>query len=178
MVDVRFQDNDLEGVSQVSITDNGCGINKETLLLKFTPVFSSNKSNSSQVDPRNSSITHRRNGIGRFAFFTFAEQAEWSTVYAVGDRHYKYTITIHQDSLDKYHNSDVAETDDPIGTTVTFYNFSNKGFDLYELKRYLSLEFAWYLELNKNQGAAITIDDQLLDYSDFLAYRETKQYIY
>jgi len=178
MIDVCFQDNGLEGISQVSITDNGCGISKETLLLKFTPVFSSNKSNSGQVDPRNSSITHGRNGIGRFTFFTFAEQAEWSTVYAVGDRHYKYSITIHQDSLDKYHDSDVAETDDPIGTTVTFYNFSNKEFEFYELKKYLSLEFAWYLELNKNQGSVITIDGQLLDYSGFLAYSETKQYDY
>lgn len=178
MVSVYFQSNDLEGISQFSITDNGCGISKETLRLKFTPVFSSNKSNSDQVDSRNSSIIHGKNGIGRFTFFTFAEQAEWSTVYEVGGKHYRYSITIHQDSLDKYHDSDVVETDDPIGTTVIFYNFSSKEFDLSELKNYLSLEFSWYLELNKNQKFVIAIDDQLLDYSDLLAHSETNQYVY
>lgn len=177
-VNLNFQGNDLQGVSLFSITDNGSGISKETLILKFTPVFNSNKSNSSQVDPRNSSITHGRNGVGRFTFFTFAEQAEWTTVYADEGHHYKYSITIHRDTLDKYYDSDVIETDDPVGTTVTFHNFFNTNFDFSELNKYLSLEFAWYLELNKERGFCITINNQRLDYSALLAHSETKQYIY
>ena len=177
-VDVSFQSNKLKGISQVSITDNGVGISRETLLSKFTPIFASNKLHSNRVDPRNSSMTHGKNGIGRFTFFTFAEQAKWSTVYADGDRHYQYSIEIHQDSLDKYRDSDVTETDDGIGTTVTFYNFSNKEFELRELREYLVLEFAWYLELNKNHKFNIRIDGQLLDYSSVLAHSETKEYVY
>lgn len=177
-IDVSFQSNDLQGISQVSITDNGCGISKETLLFKFTPVFDSNKLTLSQVDPRSSSITHGRNGVGRFTFFTFADRAEWSTVYADGDRHYKYTIEICQDSLDKYRDSDETETNDSVGTTVTFYDFANKEFEFQDLREYLSLEFAWYLELNKDRKFNITIDGQLLNYSGLLAHSETKHYIY
>ena len=177
-VDVSFLENDLHGISQIVISDNGCGISKETLLLKFTPVFASNKANSNQVDSRNSSITHGKNGVGRFTFFTFAERAVWSTVYAENGKHYKYSIEIHCDSLDRYHDGDIIETNEPVGTTVTFFEFSAKDFDFQELRKYLSLEFAWYLELNAHRQFLLTIDGQALDYSGLLAHKEAAQYRY
>ena len=175
---INFQENDLHGIERVSISDNGCGISKETLLLKFTPVFDSNKATLNPAGSKNSSITHGKNGVGRFTFFTFSEKAVWSTVYADGDKHYRYSIEIQCDTLDKYRDSEKVETNEPIGTTVTFYNFSAKDFDFVELYKYLSLEFAWYLELNAKQNITLTIDDQALDYSQLLDDVETINYTY
>ena len=59
---INFQENDLHGIERVSISDNGCGISKETLLLKFTPVFDSNKATLNPAGSKNSSITHGKNG--------------------------------------------------------------------------------------------------------------------
>ena len=99
---INFQENDLHGIERVSISDNGCGISKETLLLKFTPVFDSNKATLNPAGSKNSSITHGKNGVGRFTFFTFSEKAVWSTVYADGDKHYRYSIEIQCDTLDNF----------------------------------------------------------------------------
>ena len=147
-------------------------------MLKFTPVFDSNKATLNPAGSKNSSITHGKNGVGRFTFFTFSEKAVWSTVYADGDKHYRYSIEIQCDTLDKYRDSEKVETNEPIGTTVTFYNFSAKDFDFVELYKYLSLEFAWYLELNAKQNITLTIDDQALDYSQLLDDVETINYTY
>lgn len=180
IVDVKFLRNSLGGISQVAISDNGMGISKETLLQKFTPVFTSNKAALSKIDSRNSSITHGKNGVGRFTFFTFATQAVWSTVYADarGDKHYKYSIEIESESLDRYRDSDIVETDDPVGTIVTFSDFSPDEFDFKALKDFLAFEFAWYLVLNSNRQFVLTIDGHALDYSNLLADQEKVQYSY
>lgn len=176
-IHICFSTNDLKGIASVVIQDNGVGIRKDSLLQKFTPVFSSQKSNALSAS-KNNSITHGKNGVGRFTFFTFAEQATWSTVYAKDGVHYTYTIDINNQSLDRYDDSEEINTLEPMGTTVRFENFYSKDFDIEELRKFLIHEFAWYLELNAERHFRILLDNETLDYTSILSEKVVEQFNY
>jgi hypothetical protein len=61
---------------------------------------------------------------------------------------------------------------------VELFGFDVKDFDESELVDFLTLEFAWYLELNKAFGYSILIDAVPLDYSRLLAICEDYSYKY
>ena len=177
-ISLTLQRNELGSVSAIRIDDNGYGINKDSLAIKFHPAFESNKVSSIGTDRKNSSIIHGRNGVGRFTFFVLAQHAIWTTVYEKDKKRYKYSIDINASFLNEYDDSDEYETIEPCGTSVALLNFDAKIFDETELVDYLRLEFAWYLELNKAQGYLILINGSPLDYMKLLEEREDCIYKY
>ena len=175
VVKVNFMYNALGGINGLQIIDNGYGINKDELPIKFKKIFESSKT-TSKIQKKNSSDTHGKDGVGRFSFFTFANAAFWETVYKHNNMRYMYTITINANSLEQYEDTDIEETEFPCGTKVVFLGFNDNKFSMLECKEFLMIEFAWFLELNINKSYAIIVDDQILDYSSVLAEKHEETY--
>lgn len=168
-VELNYESNDLGFVSKIEIIDNGYGINREQLAEKFSPFFDSQKAIEIE-SPKNTSAVHGKNGVGRLTFFKFAAEAIWHTVYEERKKRYEYFINIKFESINKYNSPDsgVREVKKKTGTAVTFYNILPDILDTNlneELTDFLCLEFGWYLELNKQNGFALTINGVPLDYS-------------
>jgi hypothetical protein len=176
-VRIDFVKGNLGNIEEIFIRDNGYGIRKDTLLEKFTPIFESNKA----LDMKklyNSSIVHGKNGVGRFTFFTFCDRAKWMTVYKRNGRNYTYNIEIDANSLNKYSDSDEVETGEAEGTIVHFLNFDARDFVYKDLYEFFILEFAWYLELNKEVGKRIFINGELFEYNQALHSRSNRIFQY
>ena len=175
VVNVDFLRNDYGGIIGLIIQDNGYGINKNELQMKFRKIFESNKS-VSKTTKKNSSETHGSNGVGRLSFYTFADSATWTTVYMEHKKNFMYDIAIEASSLDQFRHTDVKETDAPCGTTVYFLGFSDRKFILHECMEYLMLEFAWFLELNAVKEYSIFVDGKILEYSSILIEKIDESY--
>lgn len=143
-VNINILQNSIEGIEEISISDNGYGISFSQLNKKFKPFFESNKMIVRNSES-NSSSYHGKNGIGRLTFFTFAGQAKWETVYEENDKKYKYTIHIESDGLNDYRATKPEEVDEntELGTTVRFFGI-NEDFQVGLMKHFLSVEFCWF----------------------------------
>lgn len=91
--------NECDYISKITVIDNGTGIDGSNLSAKFKPFFQSEKIYDPEIKH---SATHGKNGVGRLTFFTFANMAEWETVYEKEGKHYQYTIVSTADNLDMY----------------------------------------------------------------------------
>lgn len=164
-VELTYSKNILGGIDGISIADNGYGIPKNELDKKFKPFFDSEKI-INPSEKRNISTIHGKNGVGRLTFYHFATSATWQTIYQdkVNKKRYKYIITINIDNLDNFNDEEMFETDEPIGTKVIFSNVYGLG-SIEDINKYLSSEFCWFLELNRNKEYTIKINGINLDYS-------------
>ncbi|MCK5724502.1 MAG: ATP-binding protein, partial [Gammaproteobacteria bacterium] len=167
-------------LKKLIIKDNGYGINHNELLSKFEPIFVSEKSGES-TNSKHTSTFHGKNGVGRFTFFTFANNATWTTIYNDNGLNFKYNIEISANRLEFFSGLEATPdiTNDLVGTTVKFTNFkrrkrknknSAKSVEL-EMVDYLKKEFCWYLELN-SPGTKIFLNDIELDYSSLIKDKE------
>lgn len=169
-VNVNYSTNTMGGIEELSIGDNGYGIPFNELEKKFTPFFDSEK----VIDPNEKKITstiHGKNGVGRLTFFQFANSASWTTVYKNEEGNFKYTITIDSNNLEHYSHSDTCPTLEPIGTIVTFRGLRVL-YSSEEIIEYLTLEFCWFLELNKDKNYKLKINGVTIDYSNCIGYKE------
>ena len=165
--------NELEKIYEISVTDNGHGIENHLLKTKFKPFFQSEK----VYDPEiKHSATHGKNGVGRLTFFTFATMAEWVTVYEKEGKNYQYKITAMSDSLDTYEASEETEVDIPTGTKVSFYNVNDSELSIESIKQSLAKEFCWFLELHKNDGYKIFINGEELSYEHLVIERKDHKF--
>lgn len=168
-VRLDYEANALGFVAKIEVSDNGYGIDRTKLSEKFSPFFDSQKAIEIE-SPKNTSAVHGKNGVGRLTFFKFATEATWHTVYAEKKKHYEYFINIKFGSINRYESPDSGrhEVKKLTGTTVTFHNILPDIIEARlqdELIPFLCLEFGWYLELNKDNGHALLINGQPLDYS-------------
>jgi hypothetical protein len=158
-VDVTAIANAWGGVEQLSIVDNGYGIDYDELGAKFVPYLVSEKTTGSENQHLTSAV-HGKNGVGRLTFFAFAHEATWTTVYARHGRRYKYSISIYADTLNTLSSSVPVETTEPTGTSVVFagvHTLTDGNFEG-NIREYLQREFAWYLELNRSKQYLVTIN--------------------
>jgi hypothetical protein len=171
-IEILHLDNDLGGIEEIVVRDNGVGIPNNLLKYKFIPFLESEKRFEMMNNKARSHI-HGRKGIGRLTFFHFATQAQWETVFSeIDGKRKKYTIQINANTLDDYLETEAISTEEPIGTSVTFS--CNKNIDIETLQNYLMKEFAWYLELNKANNYMINIDSTPLNYSRIIEDFDTQ----
>ncbi len=169
-------------LKKLIIKDNGYGINHNELSSKFKPIFVSEKSGGS-MNARHTSTYHGKNGVGRFTFFTFANNAIWHTVYNDGNLIFRYDIEISANRLEFFSGLESTPeiVNEPVGTVVEFMNFkrlkrktksghSAKSAES-EMVDYLTKEFCWYLELNK-LDVKLFLNDVELDYSSLIEDKE------
>lgn len=169
-VEISYDSNELGRLDFIQVKDNGTGINLENLAHKFDNFYDSEKSIQIQ-SPKHSSILHGKNGVGRLTFFTFANNAKWTSFYE--NKGIKGgTINITSENLKVYDNDSISTDSKTSGTTVYFSNLLINLTTLeYELISYLKKEFCWFLELNKEYN--ILINGVSLDYSDLISDRDS-----
>lgn len=169
-VNIEIIYNELDSISSIIISDNGYGIDRDSLDEKFTPFFQSEKI----YDPNiKQSDVHGKNGVGRLTFFTFASQATWTTVYSRDNINYEYTIAIDVNDLNHYNHNDPVVVEKSTGTSVEFINVSSEEFTISSIKEQLCKEFCWYLELNEDKGYKILINGEKLDYTNLILEKES-----
>lgn len=172
-IKVFIDENILSGTAKIIVEDNGTGIDRNQLGQKFKPFFQSEK----VFDPEiKHSTTHGKNGVGRLTFFTFANLASWTTVYSRREKKYKYTIDINASALENYFPGSEKETTEPTGTIVEFSDLVCAEITADTARSYLATEFCWFLELNKDRGYSIHINDEPLDYSHLMVSSEETEY--
>ena len=174
-VKISILENSMGGVVQISVHDNGTGIDYSMLPQKFKPFFQSEK----VYDPTEKhSVAHGKNGVGRLTFFAFANIAKWETVYQKGDQNYTYGIDINAATLENFFPSPESQTEKATGTLVTFDDLVSQEITADTAKIYLAQEFCWFLELHKSKGFLIYINGEPLDYSDLILKTEDQTYLH
>ncbi|MBR1786637.1 MAG: ATP-binding protein [Paludibacteraceae bacterium] len=174
-VDVVIDRNKLDGTSYISVNDNGNGIDKDQLSQKFKPFFESEKIYNPDVAH---SAIHGKNGVGRLTFFTFANLANWQTVFEKEGIRYLYEIEVNAGTLQNYRPGNDRRTERPIGTTVTFTDLLDTEITPDTAYIYLGEVFCWFLELNKDNGYEIYVNERILDYESLIRERETCNYVF
>lgn len=166
-INVSFFPNAAFGISELSIIDNGDGINYEELGDTFGAFLASKKS---LMSLKIKSKTNK--GKGRFSFMAFACSAKWSTIYKDGIELKEYEIKLNNDK------KEIVDYTEPVksgkketGTKVEFFDISvltveNMGFDI--LEPVLLKEFAWFMYLFKNRNIKILVNNNPIDYSKYI----------
>lgn len=164
---VDYVANPLGLLEQLTIADNGYGINFDRLQQKFDPFFESEKS-IQIVAPKHTSKMHGRNGVGRLTFFTFAHDAVWHTTYR-SEQGFRYgEIQISTGGLNSYSHDFTAapSSSGETGTTVSFTNLRISQQDVEEtVLPFLINEFCWFIELNKQKNYSVIVNGKTLDFS-------------
>lgn len=155
----------IDAISKFYIQDNGSGINFQELANKFKPFNESEKSKKGKLqDP----TLRGKDGYGRLTFFKFSNFAKWETTFRTDTDIFSYNITIHSQTIDHFGKTEPIKTENSSGTKVTFTGFSSNFHSSFVEKKlipYILNEFAWYLEINKDKGYKITINNIPVDYS-------------
>lgn len=179
-INVMTTANKMERIEKIEIIDNGTGIEYEKLSSKFMPFYQSEKS-SSNNGVKYSKI-HGKNGLGRLTFFCLANNAKWETIYKTEKGNVKYEIDINGSELEKYDAKNRVNTEEDIGTKVTLYNI-NKIIDIEFLRKFLIIEFGWYLKLYPNKklilnGELINYNENVIDSDTFELKYEEKNIVF
>jgi len=171
-----YYDYSGELLRNMKIVDDGYGIHHDELKDKFDPFFESERIIEGSADSH-SSVFHGKNGVGRLTFFTFANFAKWTTIFEDKGKNWTYEINIAASKLEKYSGQDSKprKTTKNPGTIIEFNGIDNKAhqhFDEKEFRIFLMKEFCWFLELNKEKGYKIYVNDELFDYSPIIGDKE------
>lgn len=172
-IEVNFKANEIGSLSEIRISDNGCGIDDRK---KFEPYLESNKVDLDTQLPAKKGIlgVRGKNGVGRLTFFKFALSAEWTTIFSSREgTRFKQYIKIYSDNLDAYDDSSPQEkTEESTGTSVLFRGIRDltaRDFEKQsELYDYLCQQFSLFLELRKHQEYSLKINGQYLDYGKII----------
>ena len=169
-VSITTTSNQLGGLEEIRITDNGTGIDHATLNQTFEAFLTSAK------QPLMKPINIGKNkGKGRYSFIGFASFAEWQTVYKKDDRFYSYAIRLSAKSKDYVDfddtPKDVTDTVNCTGTTVIINGINSMttaSMEMEQIEKTLQNAFAWFLYLKKSKKYKILVDGLLLNYSKFI----------
>ncbi|MCU8057610.1 ATP-binding protein [Shewanella sp. SM34] len=141
-ISVKIEINPMQGISSITISDNGDGIDIDDLENTLDLFLDSKKKNVSKP------TTRGKKGRGRFSFIKFCEQATWNTY----DGKNAFDFTIDSGRLSQYEPEATAYTKDKSkGTTVTFVHIKGIDFNYFNdvVVPYLKNEFTWLLVSNE-----------------------------
>ena len=175
-VELKYEADELGNITSMSITDDGEGIDRESLHETFGCYQDSIKKHSFQW----SSQVKGNKGRGRYAFNCFADKAEWDTIFNSNGKILQHKIYINKG--DNHHFDDGDESNLKIvhgRQTGTVVSFSNVNIPVEALEKedfieYLCKEYAVFLELNKAFEKQLLINGQRLDYAHVIAESEQK----
>ncbi|ELB2280592.1 ATP-binding protein [Vibrio alginolyticus] len=144
-INVR-SDQELNQILDITITDNGSGIEMKGDISPFDKFEESSKKNTN--DP----LIKGKHGRGRLSFFKFCSSASWISKHKNNDRYIEIKIT--DGSLDRFIINQVDNNDSlsfPTGTRVTF-NELNLTIDEFNKSfvSYLESHVTWICKVKKN----------------------------
>ena len=166
-ININFSHNIAYGIDNLSIKDNGDGINYEELEDTFGAFLASKKN---LMSLKMKSKVNK--GKGRFSFMAFASREKWNTVYNNGKELKTYDIILENDKKEIINCTEpTTSLEKSTGTEVSFNNIyslttENMDFDL--LEPVLLKEFAWFLYLFKNRNISICVNGMPIDYGKYI----------
>ena len=177
-VEILFDANEIEHVNQLTVKDNGSGIDYRNLPMTFGTLLDSVK----KVSYQRSSYVHGQKGKGRFSFTTFARHATWHTVVNPEGKAYAYSIAIASNNKDEYNSTELKEVkaETPTGTEVILTNLfgvTGSSFTSQAFHEFLCQEFGWFLFLNRKNQFSLLINGEELNYSNIIAEYDVKAVI-
>ncbi|GHE49221.1 ATP-binding protein [Sphingobacterium griseoflavum] len=177
-VDIRYESNALGYVHCISFTDDGEGIQHETLQQSFGNFLDSMKRNSL----KRSSYTRGRKGKGRFSFSVFSTRATWKTRYRTADQQLRaYEIIIDRDQKERFEDSFIVDASPAAtGTTVLLegiFGLTEQHLSAADFLDFLAQEFGWFLFLNTQQGFQITLNGEPISYAQLIREEEMVNWV-
>lgn len=167
-VDLTYNVNELGGISEIRICDNGTGINFENIENTFGAFLSSEKRGAKNFVDN----IHGSKGKGRFSFMCFAHYCKWNTVYTDGKEFYKYSIDMDDINKKEYDISEKEKTNiQTSGTEVIITGIDNlleDNLNCYNFEECLLNNFSWYLYLNKEKDYSLNINGKSLEYKKLI----------
>lgn len=154
---VTCEYNDLGGIEQIAVTDDGNGMNREKAEHAFSRVGDSWKLMPGTRSESGQRVVHGRHGRGRYAAFALGSLVRWvSTSERVEGGLGVVQVTGHRSSLDTFDieasdvGSDVAES----GTVVSVHQLAPGALSSFDapddLRQAVLTEFALHLERYKD----------------------------
>lgn len=166
-ISVNIIENELSGINELVIRDDGDGINYDELNETFGTFLASKKRY--RYLKAKSKVNK---GKGRFSFAAFAGDVEWNTIYRDGNELKSYTISVSSGSKNDVDYSKPEKVSGvSTGTEVIFRNITaltleDLSFEIMEIS--LLKEFAWFLYLYKDMGLELIFNGNKLDYSKYV----------
>lgn len=171
-VDVGIALNAAGGVGEVTVSDDGHGMNRQECIPYFTRLGGSWKS-SALVSPKIKRPLHGKSGQGRLRAFALGHDVVWTTVgEKVTGGHEETVVTGHVSKPDEFDVSPSIDTDKQTGTVFAatepadFVNRLSKP----EVTAQLTAVFAAYLL--SNPMVKIRLQDHVLDPADIWLHSE------
>lgn len=168
-IDINYSGNEIGALDNLSISDNGEGIDFSELKDTFGKFQDSQKKNTFSK----TGFIKGEKGKGRYSFTTFANHAVWTTVFNKDDKNFQFKIQIDRQDSENY---GIAEDKNIVskktGTTVAFdgfYELYGDQLDNDAFIDFLAGEFGWFLYLNKDKGYRITVNGDRVDYNRIIA---------
>lgn len=179
-VKLDFNTEDSIGnLNYFSITDNGDGIDFDTLDQTFGKFLDSQKK---KGEFTRTSYVHGKKGKGRFSFEAFATKATWDTVYRDGDKFKEFSLLVDASDKDFYDPTKInISSKKETGTKLTFQNIHSitvAHLTSDDFMNFLRFEYGWFLHLNKKRKYEILINGKKLDYEIIIADTDTVEYKY
>lgn len=175
-VDLTYSTNELGGISEIRICDNGTGINFENIENTFGAFLSSEKRETKNFVDN----IHGSKGKGRFSFICFAHYCKWNTVYTDGKEFYKYSIDMDDINKNEYDVSKKEKTEiQTSGTEVIITGIDNlleDDLNCYNFEECLLNNFSWYLYLNKEKNYSLNINGKSLKYKKLVDSNLSQDY--
>lgn len=166
-VSLNIDYNEIGYINYFSITDNGTGINIETIDQTFGHFLDSQKSNTFNKE----GFVKGKKGKGRYSFQQFSGKAIWNTTFKSDNNELlNYNIEINESSLQNFTTSEkqIVKKNNT-GTIVQFQLFNKLTGDLIEddsFYDFLACEFGWFLYLNK--GYSLKVNEYEIDYNSII----------
>ena len=144
-IDINVESNDLHGLEVIQVVDNGDGIDFHNLSDNFDRFNESLKKGASQ---------HGSHGRGRLAFHKLCQNASWYTRFGDSDAY----ISVNSGNVKNYTGENLSGNEQleclqklKSGTCVLLENFTENLPEIEVLLHKFSIEFGWYLALNKER---------------------------
>ncbi len=167
-IDITYKVNELGGISEIKISDNGIGIDYENIDNTFGAFLSSEKRTSKNLIDN----IHGSKGKGRFSFICFAHFCKWNTIYNDGEGLYKFSIDMDDINKKEYDITEKQKTEtQQTGTEVIISGIGNlldQNLSGYSFEECLLNNFSWYLYLNKDKNYKLYLNGKLLEYQKFI----------
>lgn len=179
VVELNYDANEVGFINSFSITDNGVGIDINTIDETFGHFLDSKKNLTFDL----SGYVKGKKGKGRFSFGTFCNTAQWETTFKTDSSEFlKYNITINREKFQDFSTSNqIISTSQTTGTTVNFSSFFALTGDLLDSKEFVSFlasEFGWFLFLNKEFDFKLIVNHSEIDYRQIIDdYKEVEKVI-
>lgn len=163
-VSVNVNRNPIDGIASVTFADNGEGIAFSKNEHLFSQLGNSWKLRANKSHKRGR-ILQGRNGEGRFRALSLGEVVTWQTTFEQDGKRYSYRIEANNETLGRFHMTDLAPSKSATGTIVTIHNLYPKASAYFEKNQSEEFVHLFAPYLNKYRDVRVSLNGQGLDVS-------------